>query len=588
MESTKNRSQQRPARHLAAKKRRSHYAYYNWVWRNGERQEPIRAAARETADLIETCYHNPANGTKTAHTLTIDLDYDKAKPRWFADGKMDHQAILGHLRDEEPAIADAITEVVRSSGGKGLALAIAISPIDVCRPSSSRISQLACLVQSRIVRILNRYGMGADPAALGLARLMPNFFNTQKALFSDQGKRREVDRLGKPVIQSLLNATNKHPLLRSEVAYLWPHKTAEVKLAKLYEHLLDEGSIAYLTTSELVSLTGLSVVTAHKVLKSPPEWLQVAPRPSKFEPWELVLSPTAGYSARASELLSGKAKLKMEGRYVTQMPCEVEKGERNAWLTSIALLLKWADYGEALTLRMLKSMINHIPGHQTSTSCANVERLVRSIFANRPDYRRYVELPEWLREWRIEQDDEYTKNAKKGVTPLPAEAKGEAFIEAKFAKVGQDQRFVFRGCYYSLPSQWVGQSVLVCRYEGRIEVRTGRFFGDYLIAEYHFTGKSQLDPAHFCERDEQLERVRRMTQGLAFEHPGICDALFSPIERMTMPLMATRQLQRARRAIRKGNAAGLAVVRDWVSAGDMPSSLHARIVRIEKILKVAS
>lgn len=508
---------------------------------------------------------------------------------------MDYQAIIGHLHAEESAIADSITEVVRSSGGRGLALAIAISPIDLGRPSSARISQLACVVQSRLVRILNQYGMGADPAALGLSRLMPNFLNPKKALYRNLQKRREVDRMGKPVIQGLLNATNKHLLLRPQVARLWPHKTAEAKLAKLYEYLLDEDSSAYLTTRELVRLTGLSVVTAHKVLKAPPEWLQVPPRPSKFDPWQLVLNPTQGYSARASELLSGKAKLKMEGRYVTQMPCEVEKGERNAWLTSIALLLKWADYGQALTLRMLKSMISHIPGHKSSKSCADVDRLVRSIFVNRPDYRRFVELPEWLREWQVGRESECTKTAKKGGTPPPPEGSAEPrdYLLSKFAKVGQDQRFIYRGRYYSLPSEWIGHTVLVCEYVAGdglrgIEVRTGRLFGDFVISSYRITGKSQIVLEHFGCREEQVAKIKHMTQGLAYQHPELYQAIIKPIERMSLPLLAIRQLLRVRRSIRVSDAEGLKAAGSWVESGGMPSTLSGRINRIEKLLTNAA
>lgn len=614
MEIQANRSKNRPARGLAAKKLRSHYVLRNWSWDNGERGEPKRAKNRYRADLIETFYQNPATGTKTAHTLTLDLDWDKADPVWLTDGILDASKILEHLRQEEPEIAESITELVKSSSGRGLGVAIAISPIDVYRPAAARISQLANLVQERLIRIFNHYGLGADPAANGLCRTMPNFLNPRKLVYSNPSRRKSVDRAGVPVIQDLLRITNNHSLLKSKDHLLWPHRGVERKLAKIYKHLESKSSCVSMTTDELCEFTGLSRVTALKVLNSPPRWLIVSPRESKFDPWELWLHPKFDLLERAEELLSGPVKLGKRARYCLDMPDQVEKGYRNKWVKTVCLILKWTGTSQADAERIMEALVKLVPQWQTSNSCKRFLSILRSIYCYRPNYRREILLPDWLFQWLRDWNLEKTKKRKKGFIPKaqPPQAKSEAVgllnsgevrvgsvKGARVAKVGEDQRLYYKGRYYSVPGQWVRFELLVFEAKGSVYIVKEQTSEEWLrgvikdpIAWYPADGKSHFDRNHYPDRSAQAKKVESIVRGtlktLKDSDGWLISMLTEPLELLAMPVLSLRRLRGVLSMLRATDEKSLRSLQAAANPGAIPRTLRARLNFMSSVIKGAT
>lgn len=423
--------------------KKSHYVFSSWIYQNGKRSGAVRAVNRFTADLINTCYYNPSNKSYTIHTLTFDLDFDKADPKWIENDKLNWDKIKEVLEKEEPEILQSITEVVRSSGGKGISLALAVSPIELNRSSSANFQRFALIVQERIVRILNHYSFGADPCAIGLRREMPNYLNPDK-LIEKLNSRRNVDEYGVPIVLKLLSYTNKHPVVLDRGPRLWGHLTVELKLAKLYEYLLDENYSSVMSSVDVIKLTGLSKTSFYKIANSKLDWL-IIEFISKHEGYRLTLKPTPDLSERTEDLLKGRVSAnKNKLKYFADIarPELVEKGTRNAWLTNIILKLKWSGYSELATVKIVGKIVRRIKNYKSSQSCRRFKRIIRSIFNTQKDYRRDIELPEWLKPFLQLRLNKSPRNTKKGLPLCDETCQARAHVDSNKGSIVRNNQLI--------------------------------------------------------------------------------------------------------------------------------------------------
>ena len=413
---------------------KSHYQFKNWYFNASGIRSALTTKMRERADLISTAYYNPATDTKTVHALAFDLDYDKADDRWKSGGKLDWAAIFSDLLEKEPIIAHAISFAVSSSSGRGLGLAVSISPLEI-DSSTIRAQISAFTLQNHLIAIFNGYGMGADPAAVGLVRDMPNWFNPSKVIYMNETRKAAVDNHRFKVVSELLGYTNVHPFVRyrkksERFDILWPHEGSEKKLSGLYLLLFDELSMSRcFSFSALKALTGLSDNTLYKVLSCPPGWLKVD-RINKYEGYRLTLIPSGILTHRAECLLASKLDkdpcesapaLKLVPPVDLKRPCEVEDGERNAYLTKVALTLKHGGVHESEALGALKLAACDIPGSTFSRNCRSAASIGRSIYKNKPSLfgiKGFGIIPGWLlaKGKNPIEGNETLKSFKKGIS----------------------------------------------------------------------------------------------------------------------------------------------------------------------------
>jgi hypothetical protein len=392
---------------------KSCYQFKNWFITSTGERVAVALARRESADLISTYYFNPATGTKTVHSLAFDLDFDRADAKWQRDGRLDWGLIGNFLKENEKPIFTAITYVASSTSGQGLGVAISISPLEISERSEN-VQLGALILQSHIIKILNSYGMGADPGARGIMRDMPNWLNPNKLIDYNDIQKAQVDNGRIPIVTQLLSYTNDHPAIRyvkkSEAAgFLWPNIAVEAKLARFYLALLDEPGDAFFSFSALRAATSLCKATLYKLVNNPPAWLKVE-RINKYEGYRLTLTPSPQYSMRAHALVSGASleggpfgeagSLRYEFSTVDlKRPEEVQDGERNGYITTLALTLKHAGVAKGEAEAMVKKMIGEIPGAQYSRNCRSSGSIVSSIYKNKPalfGIRSGCYIPSWL------------------------------------------------------------------------------------------------------------------------------------------------------------------------------------------------
>ena len=112
---------------------RSCYQYKNWIWKNGKREaEDVRPLHPQDADLIKNSYWNLSTGTQTVYALTWDLDTDKADPKWLTKkGRLKWKKMRKILEKDHPEIMQYIFAELWSTSRKGIALAMAISPLEI-------------------------------------------------------------------------------------------------------------------------------------------------------------------------------------------------------------------------------------------------------------------------------------------------------------------------------------------------------------------------------------------------------------------------------------------------------------------------
>ena len=112
------------------------YAYKTIVGRS-EGGKPVFTKAltgkvyEQTADYICSAYIN-GSGQKVAYVIPLDIDAKEksTSKRWLdSAGRVEWQKVVGFLQKKYPDIFQFLLFVVRSTGGRGIHLGIAISPI---------------------------------------------------------------------------------------------------------------------------------------------------------------------------------------------------------------------------------------------------------------------------------------------------------------------------------------------------------------------------------------------------------------------------------------------------------------------------
>ena len=154
-----------------------HYSFKSWgIDKQGKRfaQKSNGLVQKLNADLISNTYRN-ACGLEIAYGLVFDFDAHRALPCWKdSEGKLDWNLIFPALKKEIPIVAELICYAVRSSGGKGLGIVMAITPLPIITSTAAN-QQSALKLQGRLLSVFDSMGLGADFGARGVVRDFPNF-----------------------------------------------------------------------------------------------------------------------------------------------------------------------------------------------------------------------------------------------------------------------------------------------------------------------------------------------------------------------------------------------------------------------------
>jgi len=392
----------------------SHYQFANWAYDDGKRfAVPVGGVSKDKRHdypLISTTIKN-GSGTETLVWLTFDLDYQRADKKWRQDGKLSWPKIAETLQKETPELFKYFTGVTLSSGGKGLGLALSISPLELVDETGD-IQKMAYRLQAWIICILNFYGMGADEGARGLKRLMPNLFQPDRVIDRDEVTEALVQKKRPRVIQILINALSNHRALRAprkseQSNLLWADIRVELPCARFYTDLLDSAGpwgTEQMRAREIIARYGMSKDSVYKILGNPPKWLGV--ERIEGEGYRLTIRPTREFTDRAYTLLETGGQGKAKGTFqsfasaLISAPEDVVDGERNQWLVSLVLACKWKGLDRAELLMALKQLVKKVPGYQESRSLTReLQSIVRSLYHHRsgligssPD----LVLPIWL------------------------------------------------------------------------------------------------------------------------------------------------------------------------------------------------
>lgn len=437
-----------------------HYAYKSWkVDANGERiaRKHVGRCPRAQADLVANSYRN-ANGLETVFGIVFDFDAHRAKEHWKDnEGKLDWTLIFTALKREIPQVAELICYAVRSTGGLGLGVVMAITPLPIL-PSTAANQQAALKLQGRLLTVFDKMGLGADFGARGVSRDLPNFNDPERLVFRNTRSLRDLECSGRPVVSELHKVLNARERAARAAERLYNDERVEKGLAKLVLWLLGVSSfdrawtfdgqpikerqpkeIPYLsgwsrtvTLRELCRFTGLSEGFLRRFLKDPPEWLQTAHH--EAEGWTLAiplsravpwLEERSFYLMQKTQALSGRVSFD-PGELC--LPWWVQDGERNAWIVRLALLYKWAGYSLASTTEKVLLRVQAMEGFETSRNCRLVRSIVRSLFRRKPENQgdlRWEALPEWMKDDRIFCSISKRVNTRRGVTPTRVGVRGD-------------------------------------------------------------------------------------------------------------------------------------------------------------------
>ena len=375
-------------------------------------REGAPKSMRKDYPLISTAILNPSTGTETLVWLHFDLDFEKADKTWCEDDVLCWRKISEALAAETPVFFKYLTRVTRSSGGRGLSLALAVSPVELIE-ETGHVQYLAHLLQSRMIQIMRFLGLGADEGARGLNRLMPNPFRESHVVDFNEIMEWDVQVKRPRVIQEMLIAISRHKAFRPQPKreqkdLLWPNARVEPACARLYLDILDEagpwGSMQ-LSFKEFCTY-GFSRNTAYKILAAPPRWLKC--EAIAGEGYRLSLCAEKALSDRAALVKDGlqASAAEPEGQSINMSqtylsaPERVLPGERNRWLVSLALCSKWKGIDLEAALKALKSAAQRVPSYDSSLSLTReFGRIVGSIYRHSKEsfgQDPLSELPRWL------------------------------------------------------------------------------------------------------------------------------------------------------------------------------------------------
>ena len=404
--------------------------------------------ARHNADLAANSYRN-ANGLETVFGIVFDFDVHRAKDCWKdSEGKLDWELIFPALKKEIPEVANLICYAVRSTGGKGLGVVMAISPLPLLLSTAAN-QKSALKLQGRLLSDFDKMGLGADFGARGISRDLPNFNNPERLVYRNTLPLRELEKTHSPVVTQLHKLLNARDRAARIAERIYNDERVEKGLAKLVLWLLGavkfnrmwkfEGEtidrsfkqVPYLsgwsvsaTMRELCALTGLSDAFLRHFLKDPPKWLKADSYGR--EGWSLSiplskdvswLQERSFYLLQKTQELTGKVSFDPEE---ICLPWWVQDGERNAWIVRLALIYKWAGYSLDCTLDKVLLRIQAIPGFETSRNCKQMRSIVRSLFRRTPESLAaldWKELPDWIKDDEIFCSLLKRTNTRRGVTP---------------------------------------------------------------------------------------------------------------------------------------------------------------------------
>ena len=412
------KSQGRRRKHYLRQGFRSHYQFKNWYYVGGKREgaEPVRPLRRNHADLVNTCYLNLSTQTRTAYSIGFDIDAKRTEKKWLnAKGQVCWKLISDHLKEFYPEISEFIFAVVRSTGNKGLAVFIAISPLELVE-ATAKAQNAARVLQQQIHTIFCHEGIGSDPGAFGLDRDFCNWHNPERTVFLNKSILADVqnERKRTAVVSHLLQALKRIPFIgyqkkRDQVGLIYHDARAEAKLAKLYLHMLEhfeqEGELSKaLRQYEIRDISGLSEPFIRKLMKGELQLSWLRAKDCGAEGWGLCVSFTPDLTKRALELEKdgaegqiSKASIDLSESIIR--PSEVRDGERNEWVTRAALKLKHAGIDKDRAEELLEYWVKQIPGYRISRTCRNFLSIVKSIYLNKKKYfgfREESSVPSWL------------------------------------------------------------------------------------------------------------------------------------------------------------------------------------------------
>ncbi|HYX36613.1 MAG TPA: hypothetical protein VE954_26180 [Oligoflexus sp.] len=389
----------------------SHYQFALWSYEDGKRIAVpvggVRSDKRAEYPLISTTIMNEGTRTETLIWLHFDLDFKRADKKWIRDGKMDWPTIGATLTEDVPMFLRYLAYVVRSSGGKGLSLVLAISPLELIDETGD-VQKLAFKVQNMVIRILSYNGMGADEGARGLKRLMPNMLRSDRVLDQAEFVQQMIQKRRPRVLQNLLYALRFHPALRSQNKQdrddiLWPDTRVEKPLARLYADLLDSvgpWGTEQMRAREIMARYGISKNTVYKLLANPPKWLGVERLIA--EGIRLTIRPDRSLTDRAYTLIETRtsSNRQLPRIWTIESPENVRAGERNQWLVSLIVCCKKKGFGQVETRAALSRIITRVPGWQKSQSLTRgLSSILRSLYHHRSSLKGTLpdlELPGWL------------------------------------------------------------------------------------------------------------------------------------------------------------------------------------------------
>jgi hypothetical protein len=361
---------------------------------------PLPKCNPERAQLIKTTIYNPRTQSSTLLFIPFDLDIDNVHldPKFIVHGAISWPLVSAYLQEKEPALFNSITYATTSSGGRGLALAISVSPF-LLNEDNARIQHRARHLQTILIKVLNSHGLGADEGACGLDRWMPNFKNPKQLVYQNEIRRKYVENARHFVIRELYEAYRAHPAVayrrKTERTdeFLHPDWRVEQKLARLAVHLERElkgcAGVCILSAGEICQITGMQRSTFYRSIllreNLAMTWLRVEKLGDR-NGYKLSYMPCYQLIVRSEQILAGKGR--RDSQQLSRAPAnqcppqDVSDGYRNSWLWKTAVQMKHAliPFDEACSALCL--LASRIPGYGygDSWSLGNPHSICRSIY----------------------------------------------------------------------------------------------------------------------------------------------------------------------------------------------------------------
>ena len=338
------------------------------------------------------------DGSQLVYGIPFDLDYEEADSRWKTRGKLDWRKMKSFIDENYPTLGRYLCTWTRSTRGRGLGVILFCDPFIRHHEKTGGVNRVAKNVQRLACLVLNFHGMGCDSNATGIARWTPNWRNGRILLYKDEVTIRRVQRENERhnVLRQSYNELRRSKAFKCEVranqvsngVRFAVKETANRGLAEIYRHIIDsEPETLCIDTSysELALLSGLSVPTVRKALKT-------APWASFKKIWgsgiQLTVIPSSELSALVFEgksihLKPAPCNLKSSPEdWELPSPESVGDSERNNYIWRRAVILRNEGKSISVAIETIRDEISDIPDNLFSRNCRNFERITTSIFNN--------------------------------------------------------------------------------------------------------------------------------------------------------------------------------------------------------------